>query len=334
MAPPDFARNIIDNLSRRAALRCSNPDCDKLTTGPNLVDSKATNIGEAAHIYGARPGAARYRPEMSDDERASISNAIWLCSDCHGQIDKDAGRFPENLLLIWKEKHEEKLMQEIGKPGELLRRLANDREIGQLGSIPLYAEQIIREKPPYWEYMLTAELLDYHLKPVLRAARDLELGLSVRPRIHLPRGEFFLWMGTKPADLRAFIQALEGLLEEFRNAWGAPGQPGDAELISHVAQLVGRAARHMVEVAEEAKFTNVPEGFEGLADCLVDGALHPIKNLPELSKFIRSIFHSTSNPSSNFEYVLKIEMPEGWTERFRRELAKGQAALEARGGEW
>lgn len=333
MAPPDFPKNIIETLSRRAALRCSNPDCDKLTTGPNFVEGKATNIGEAAHIYGARSGAARYRPEMSDDERASLSNAIWLCSDCHGLIDKDAGRFSDNLLLIWKEKHEEKLMQEIGKPGELLRRLANDREVGQLGLIPLYAEQIVREKPPYWEFMLTAELLDYHLKPVLRAARDLELGLVVRPKVLLPYDDFLRWMGAKPSDLMVFADAMKGLLDEMQAAWGAPGEPGDAEQISHVAQLFGRAARHMVETAEEAKFTDVPDGFRGVVDCIVDGALYPIRNLPEVSKFIRSIFQSAKTPSGNYEYTLTIEMPPGWTERFERELAKGQAALRAR-GEW
>lgn len=332
MAPPDFSRNIIETLSRRAALRCSNPDCDKLTTGPNLEDGKATNIGEAAHIYGARVGAARYRQEMSDDERASISNAIWLCSDCHGRIDKDAGRFPDNLLLIWKEKHEEKLMQEIGKPGELLRRLANNREVGQLGPIPLYAEQIVREKPPYWEYMLTAELLDFNLKPVLRAARDLELGLVVRPKILLAPEDFFRWMSAKPSDLMMFGEAMKGLLAEMQGAWGPPGEPGDAELISHVAQLFGRAARHMVETAEEAKFTDAPDGFKGVMDCIVEGALYPIRNLPEVSKFIRSMFQAERNPSGKYEYVLKIELPSDWADRFERELAKGQATLSARGG--
>lgn len=175
---PDFSKTTIDTLSRRAALRCSNPDCDKLTTGPNSEESKATNIGEAAHIYGAREGTARYREVMTDEERAAISNGIWLCRDCHGLIDKDKHSYSDTLLFMWKENHEVKLSKEIGKPGELLRRLANEKQIRHFKDIPAYAEQIINERPDYWEFILTAELLDYYLKPVLRSARDLERASS------------------------------------------------------------------------------------------------------------------------------------------------------------
>lgn len=60
-----------------------------------------------------------------------------------------------------------------------------------VGDLPLYAEQLIREKPDHWEYMLTAELLDFYLAPVMRAAGDLERGLILKRSARLPREEVY-----------------------------------------------------------------------------------------------------------------------------------------------
>lgn len=51
-----FKQPVIIALAKRAANRCSNPDCGAITSGPADDPSKAVNIGEAAHIYGAIGG--------------------------------------------------------------------------------------------------------------------------------------------------------------------------------------------------------------------------------------------------------------------------------------
>ncbi|KQW99035.1 hypothetical protein [Flavobacterium sp. Root420] len=70
---PDFSKNTIDTLAKRAAFMCSNPDCRVLTVGPNSDPEKSTKIGEAAHIYGARIGSKRYIDTMTDPARAEIA---------------------------------------------------------------------------------------------------------------------------------------------------------------------------------------------------------------------------------------------------------------------
>ncbi len=67
MTAPDFSKKTIDILSKRAAFICSNPDCRASTVGPNSDPNKSTLIGEAAHIFGARPKSKRYKLEMTDD---------------------------------------------------------------------------------------------------------------------------------------------------------------------------------------------------------------------------------------------------------------------------
>jgi hypothetical protein len=45
-------------------------------------------IGEMAHIEGEKPGAARYNPNITDEERAAYENLILLCPTHHAIIDK------------------------------------------------------------------------------------------------------------------------------------------------------------------------------------------------------------------------------------------------------
>ena len=56
----DFSISTKALLANRVGLRCSNPNCRKLTCGANDDLSKITNIGVAAHICAAAKGGPRY----------------------------------------------------------------------------------------------------------------------------------------------------------------------------------------------------------------------------------------------------------------------------------
>jgi len=103
---PDFSAKVAEALAKRAAQTCSNPACRRPTSAPHSEDSKATNLGEAAHIKGARPGSARFDPTMTDEERAAPSNGIWLCCVCAKRIDADPTQSTVELLVGWKKQHE------------------------------------------------------------------------------------------------------------------------------------------------------------------------------------------------------------------------------------
>jgi hypothetical protein len=94
-----FKQAVITTLAKRAANRCSNPDCGAITSGPSMKRSGTVNVGEAAHIFGAHPGSARYDPAMTSVERADLTNAIWLCNNCHKLIDDDPLRYRPAYFL-------------------------------------------------------------------------------------------------------------------------------------------------------------------------------------------------------------------------------------------
>jgi hypothetical protein len=119
-----MARDAFDVQTRRAlaersGYRCSFPGCGALTIGPSDEAVNASSgTGMACHIAAASggPGARRYRPDMSPEERCSIGNGIWMCYK-HGRlIDTDETRFTIPMLQKWREIAEQRarFMQEHG----------------------------------------------------------------------------------------------------------------------------------------------------------------------------------------------------------------------------
>ncbi len=105
----EFSEKTKKAVAARAGWHCSLTGCSKLTVGPSEESPDGiTNIGEAAHICGAASGrgSRRYVTSMTPEERASIDNAIWLCSDHAALIDRDEVTFPAEKLHEMKREHE------------------------------------------------------------------------------------------------------------------------------------------------------------------------------------------------------------------------------------
>src|SRR5688500_2929805 len=104
----NFPAPVVEILKKRAAFICSNPQCKVMTVAPSDIDGeKLLYIGKAAHISAAAQGGPRYDASLSEEERSSITNAIFLCSNCADMIDKNNGHdFQRELLIKWKQDHE------------------------------------------------------------------------------------------------------------------------------------------------------------------------------------------------------------------------------------
>lgn len=109
----EFDDKTKEVLARRVGYRCSNPNCRKLTSGPQADPTKAVNIGVAAHITAASQGGPRYDARLSSDERKSIDNGIWLCQNCAKLVDNDEQRYTADLLFEWKKLSEQAALLEV-----------------------------------------------------------------------------------------------------------------------------------------------------------------------------------------------------------------------------
>jgi hypothetical protein len=102
-----------ETLAHRVGVRCSNPNCRKLTSGPQTKSDKALNIGVSAHITAASPDGPRYDQNLSSEQRKSSDNGIWLCQNCAKLVDNDGKRYPVDLLQQWKVLSEQAALLEV-----------------------------------------------------------------------------------------------------------------------------------------------------------------------------------------------------------------------------
>lgn len=100
----DFSADTKRALRERVGGRCSRPECGRLTVSPNAHDPRRVDItGRAAHITAAQDGGPRFNAGLTNEERRSAHNGIWLCSDCADLIDKNEGEgFRVEQLSSWK----------------------------------------------------------------------------------------------------------------------------------------------------------------------------------------------------------------------------------------
>src|SRR6266851_3517428 len=98
----DFSLQTKETIAKRVCMRCSNPNCRQLTSGPQVDPQKVINVGVAAHITAASPGGPRYSPTLTNEQRQFIENGIWLCQNCGKLVDNDELRYTVELLQRWK----------------------------------------------------------------------------------------------------------------------------------------------------------------------------------------------------------------------------------------
>lgn len=122
----DFQKKTIQLLRDRAGDVCSRPECRVHTAGSNTKKGKTVSIGVAAHICAASFGGARYDSDMSESERKSYENGIWLCQSCSRLIDVDETRFPVQLLRQWKIHAEEYSLTRVGQKAITQQERDND----------------------------------------------------------------------------------------------------------------------------------------------------------------------------------------------------------------
>ena len=113
----NFSKPVVRALRERVNNICSNPDCRKQTVEPKKTTLDQINLtGTAAHICAASVGGPRYDESMSEQERKSIENGIWLCNHCARKIDIEPGAYSVGILQSWKRSAELKLLTNSNSP--------------------------------------------------------------------------------------------------------------------------------------------------------------------------------------------------------------------------
>lgn len=316
-------------MSKRAANRCSNPDCCAVTSGPAANPSGSINVGEAAHIYGAHPGSARFEPEMPAIDRSAITNAIWLCGNCHKMVDDDETRFPAGLLFEWQKNHERQIAIIIGKAGAEVRQKWEARHLEEFGRLSYLAERIITEKPALWEYRLTSEVLRFEMTPILQRWDALKRGLYMRPVTRIAVRDFGGWISDRASEARRIFRAFDVLMnEEFHRVWGEPGVPGsDAEIVT-TCRLFSGMCSSALEWEETVRFVTAHEAVGDVIDLFPGVAGGMIDEAAKVPAFIADTLNE-QNPTGMRYLNLRLTVPDGWSDQVEAGLARVLKGIES-----
>jgi len=109
----DFSQKTVLQIAKRAGWLCSFPTCRTPTVGATSDGEGEINIGTAAHICAAAPGGPRYDEKMSQEERSSAKNGIWMCRDHGKAIDSTDPGFTVERLHEWKRQAETDSWQRV-----------------------------------------------------------------------------------------------------------------------------------------------------------------------------------------------------------------------------
>lgn len=327
MAIPDFPQKTVDILGRRARFQCSNPDCRVQTIGPNSVPDKATTIGEAAHIHGAKSKSMRYDSTMSDVTRASITNGIWLCRNCHGQIDRDAVIYPADLLFAWRKAHEDRVLQELGTSGDRIRSDVEMIHLEFLASYPALIQRIVIDKPDGWEWRFVAELMRHLNKPHFKRLNNLRLRHYYNPQPRVHPDEFIGWIQERTHVMSKLIGPITKLIDRLTASWGKPKEPSDVEEMHEVCVLIRDMLAAVVDHEETLLFADLPEEGEELRVILVDAIgsnvekmLDIPKKLDDMVAMIDTDHGGTDENPLIVKWTLTFDLPDDFNRQFDEAL--------------
>ena len=240
MARDDFSRQTLDVLGKRVGVRCSNPSCKKLTTGPQVDPHHIVNIWVGAHITAASPGGSRFDPSLTPEQRQSPENGIWLCQNCAKLVDNDSVRYAVETLREWKGRAEATALAEVEGPAQPL-------------SFDLSAElevSYIRERTSTGQrhdYILQIKLSNRGTEPLGRYHIDVEMpALVVVSRDHYVENR-------SNREIAFFRITSENLGEEI--------YPGDTKIVMSVPY-------YMDDEIDRGRVFK-PRVFGNLFECLV-----------------------------------------------------------------
>ncbi len=330
---PDFSKKTIDTLAKRAAYLCSNPDCRTITVGPNTDPNKTIKIGEAAHIYGARKTAKRYNENMSDQTRSEITNAIWLCRNCHKSIDTDSDRYTSKILFKWRELHEEYINSNLGSQTEQITFKEQTSLLKEFENYPPIIKRIIIDKPIDWEFKLTIELMRFLNEPLFRKLSDLQNNLYIKELTHIHYNNAFSWVQDRLSEMLVLIKPAIKLPDALTKSWGPSGQSGDVKEIHHVTKLFHQYLQKVILFEEKIHFVNIPSEYTQIVKLLqnaIGTQVAQYSTIPSDLEDILVMVDEIENEDDLPKIIKKefvFQFPDNFENEFNIELEKLQYKL-------
>jgi hypothetical protein len=171
------------------------------------------------------------------------------------------------------------------------------------------AQRLARERPRYWEFLFTAELLKTKLAEVRGQFERQKMGVAHLPLRCISGAEFHSWVAVKIKDLVSLADGLATQLGVVQASWGPPGQPGDVQKIQQSVNDFVHLCGHLVEWEKDVQATTPPEEIQRLKNTMrgwAEGFLQEMERLPD--ELLRP-FEGGAQPKAKVRIALTLKSP-------------------------
>lgn len=164
------------------------------------------------------------------------------------------------------------------------------------------AKQIVLERPAYWEYSLTEELLSSGLIQVRRSFDDLKKGLSYRKTVRIPNTDCPKWLMSKMEDFLTLLVLVGALMTgELKVAW----RSGNAVEIKRVADKLISVCNQLLEWEIELRAVVPPEPFLRIRRMMEGWTFQYFDAIESVPVKLRNIIEQPGESTHTIEYVLE-----------------------------
>ena len=164
----------IKMLLLRSGNECAFPGCTK-----PIFNNENVLIGECCHIEAALPGGERYNTLLTDEDRRSYDNLIFMCHEHHIETN-DVIKFPTETLLKIKKGHETRFREKTISihPDHISQVLTTFREIQENTIETLEISKRIEKKQDDLINFLSKQSYDQQIKQ-----DNLNIPISATPEV-------------------------------------------------------------------------------------------------------------------------------------------------------
>lgn len=191
--------------------------------------------------------------------------------------------------------------------------------------------ELLANKPPAWEYLLFGGMLAQGLQRTEPKWRDYRLGIAPFVGPSIRKEDLANEMVERLSRGSAIVSKLDKLFDPQVQelAFGAPGKPGDPDLIEHIAARTVDMYEGLLDWATELRALRLPEGAEELIDLAVLLVEQPIDATRDFIKaYVQKIEYAMeslldgSKDQVNLSLGLIFSVPSTVVKDFEKYLAK------------
>jgi hypothetical protein len=199
--------------------------------------------------------------------------------------------------------------------------------------------QLLIVRQPGWEYLLFAGVLAQNVRRLELKEHDHELQLIRGSRQHLDLQETTQYLSHAFGDLAAVWKPMGRLFEPStqEQAFGAPGEPGDAARIEHFAQWIVDMYEQTLDWGLAMRRLDVPDPLKKAVDLAAQAANQPAS---DVKRFINRAIEETDRiPTAlatpdplpvKIELALVLTVDDQLLADFDRELKRATKEIKGR----